>query len=351
MIIVMLVVVVLGILAGGFAYSMKVETALARNANMNTEMEWLGRSGIELARYVLAQQLSIPNEAGYTALNQKWAGAAGVTNELLAAISLENYQLGRGSFSVKIVDLERKYNINVPIQTRDATILRQAMTLMGMDAGDTPQIANAILDWGDPDDDTQFGSAETESNYYLSLNPPYYAKNGPIDDLSELLLIHGITPPMYWGSGTGSKVAVNSVRRTGPSSLGIPDAQYSVGLVDLFTTISSGQVNINTAPAIVLQLFPEIDENLASSIVTWRAGPDGVEGTEDDTPFHNVGELANVPGMTRGLAGQIAARLGVQSFTFEVHVTAQIDRIKREYVAIVRRNDARTVPVLCMYWK
>jgi len=31
---------------------------------------------------------------------------------LLANISLENNQLGRGKFSVKIIDLERKVNIN-----------------------------------------------------------------------------------------------------------------------------------------------------------------------------------------------------------------------------------------------
>lgn len=347
----MLVVVVLGILAGGFAYSMKVETALARNANNNTEMEWLGRSGIELARYVLAQQMNIPGENTYTALNQKWAGGTSVTNELLAGISLENYQLGRGSFSVKIVDLERKYNVNVPIVTRDSSILRQAMTLMGMDAADTPQIANAILDWGDPDDDTQFGSSQTESSYYLSLNPPYYAKNGPIDDLSELLLIHGITPQMYWGSGTTNAATMNLVRRPGSGLRDVQETQYAVGLVDLFTTISSGQVNVNTASATVLQLFPEIDQNMASAIVSWRAGPDGAEGTEDDMPFRTAAELANVPGMNRGFTGPLTSRLTVQSTTFEVHVTAQIDKIKREYVAIVRRNDPRNVYVLYMYWK
>ena len=348
---VMLVVVMLGILAGGFAYSMKVETALARNAGANTELEWLGRSGIELARYVLAQQMNIPGEGAVTALNQKWAGASGVTNELLAGISLDNYQLGRGSFSVKIIDLERKYNINVPIITRDSIVLRQAMTLMGMDAAETPQIANAILDWGDPDDDTQFGSSQTESSYYLSLNPPYYAKNGPIDDLSELMLINGITPQMYWGSGGTNSIAASSLRRPTIGLRNAGEAQYPIGLVDLFTTISSGQINVNTASAIVLQLFPEIDENMANAIISARAGPDGVEGTEDDTPFRNIGELARVPGMARGLAGQVMQRLAVQSYTFEVHVTVQLDQIKREYVAIVRRNDARNLPVLYVYWK
>src|SRR6266496_1226971 len=88
---------------------------LAENVESESELEWIGRSGVELARYVLAQQLNIPGESGYDALNQKWAGGPGGTNDLLADISLENNQLGRGKFSVKIIDLERKMNLNYAI--------------------------------------------------------------------------------------------------------------------------------------------------------------------------------------------------------------------------------------------
>jgi type II secretory pathway component PulK len=41
LIIVLLVITVLAILAGGFAYSMKVETQLARNASFDDELFWL----------------------------------------------------------------------------------------------------------------------------------------------------------------------------------------------------------------------------------------------------------------------------------------------------------------------
>ena len=107
LIIVMMVIVVFSVLAAGLAFSMKVETQLARNVESESEMEWLGRSGVELARYVLAQQMNCPNEP-YDALNQKWAGGPGgscSTNGPLADISLDHVQLGRGKFSVKITDL------------------------------------------------------------------------------------------------------------------------------------------------------------------------------------------------------------------------------------------------------
>src|SRR5271170_4391537 len=134
LVIAMCAIVVLSIMAAAFALSMKVETTLARRANSEQQLLWLGRSGVELARYVLSQEMSIPGEP-YDSLNQIWAGGPGgpgETNSPLAGISLDNYQVGDGTVSVKIIDLERKANINMA----NAQELQQALTLMGVDADD-----------------------------------------------------------------------------------------------------------------------------------------------------------------------------------------------------------------------
>ena len=59
LIVVMIAITVLSLLAAAFAYSMKVEMTLARNADTDSEFLWLGRSGVEKARWVLAQQLTV----------------------------------------------------------------------------------------------------------------------------------------------------------------------------------------------------------------------------------------------------------------------------------------------------
>ena len=69
--------------------------------------------------------------------------------------------------------------------------------LMGVDAGDHDMMTASILDWIDPDDQTHIQGAE--SDFYENLTPAYSAKNGPIDDISELLMIKGITPEIFWG--------------------------------------------------------------------------------------------------------------------------------------------------------
>ena len=81
--------------------------------------------------------------------------------------------------------------------------MNQGLILMGVDGAEATHIVNAIADWTDRDDEPRPGSTDTESGYYLSLKPPYQAKNGPIDDLTELMMIKGITPAMYFGSGSG----------------------------------------------------------------------------------------------------------------------------------------------------
>ena len=59
-IIVMISIFALAVLAGAFAYSMKVETKLAGNSINETQLQWAGRSGIDYARWVLSLELSAP---------------------------------------------------------------------------------------------------------------------------------------------------------------------------------------------------------------------------------------------------------------------------------------------------
>ncbi len=344
LIVVLIVIVVLGILAGGFAYSMKVETMLARHASFSSELDWLGRSGVEVAKWVLSQS-SQGQYAAIDSLKQKWAGGVGETNDALAGIDLKNYQVYgpdgsvRGTLSIDIKDLDRKFNIN----RADPMILNQALTLIGVDAGAMSTIANSILDWRDPDSNPLMNG--TESDVYEQQTPPYIAKDGPIDDLTELLLIRGVTPRMYWGSSGGGLPPIFN-RPQGLKS-NFEEPTYAVGLVDLFTPLSGQGVNINTASATVLQMVPAIDENIAQAIIQARAGPDGQDGTEDDTPLRNP---TFVPGLPPGFPIPPGI-FSVKSSVFEVHVVATTGSSKREYVAVLRRLSPRDTLILSMYWK
>jgi len=349
LIVVMIAIAVFSILAAAFAFSMKVETRLAQNADNEQQLLWLGRSGVEYARWILSQEASVANEP-YDSLNQIWAGGPGgpgETNSPLAGISMDNFPVGDGTVSVKITDLERKANIN----TANTAELQQALTLMGVDADDISVVSDSIQDWIDPDNVPRIAGAEND--YYQSLNPPYYAKNAPIDDLSELLLVKGVTPEMYWGTAASGHAPANFQQHPklglGTSPDQPPD--YPFGLADVFTPVSSGRININTAGINVLQMIPGVDAATADSIVKLRAGPDGVDGTEDDTPIQNPAGALQSAGVVPALAQQSANLLTTRSSAFEVRVTAHIGDSSREFTAILFRNSGTDIRVLRFYWK
>ena len=118
-----------------------------------------------------------------------------------------------------------------------------------------------------------------------------------------------------------------------------------------FTAVSSRKININTADANVLQVIPGVDDRIAEAVIQQRAGPDGVDGTEDDTPIQNPAGALQSAGLDPANAGQAAGLLTTRSTTFEVHVTAQIGSMTREFTAIILRNNGRDVRVVGFYWK
>ncbi len=340
LIVVMIAIFVLSVMAAEFALSMKVEIKLAQNAGNEEQLLWLGRSGVELARWVLAQE-----KCPYDSLNQIWAGGPGAdceTNGPLAGMSLDNYQIGDGTVSVKIIDLERKMNIN----TASPAVLQQTFNLMGVSPDQMAIVSDSILDWISPAKGPRLSGAE--SDYYQRSTPPYYAKNAPIDDLSELLLVRGIAehPEIYWGGSASNHPPAGFQHKLGFGTAFNRAPDYPFGLVDVFTPLSNGKININTADANVLQMIPGVDEAMAQNIIKVRNGPDGT----GDTPFTSINQLVMAE-LSPQLVNQLSRICTVQSSTFEVHVTARIGDSKREYIGILFRNSGADSQVLSFYWK
>jgi len=399
LIIVMVVIFALSVLVATFAYSMSVEMRLAQITDYDVELEWMGRSGVELARFAMANKC--PEQRDIDALNQFWAGGnspCSNNNAQLEAFghgdgyAFKDFPLGNGKISVKIVDMERKFNINqlTDPNSPQLPILQSALIECGVtDPSQASKIMDSILDWRSPSVGTHLSGAT--SDYYNRLEPPYNCKEGPIEDINELLLIQGITPDIFWG----------------PNSTNHPPAAYQlqggafdhtqgsrrsrfinendqvpnpIGLVELFSPFG-GRLNINTASARTLQLLPGINADTAARIVEQRAGPDGVDGTEDDVPFHSVQEINSglpgaglpvprpggavtpgrgpAPGGIQGApqagvaAGGLAAYCDVRSYVFEVHVEAEINGVKRNFVGVISRGGQNGTQFQCVrfHWE
>jgi len=324
-IVALIAVAVLSILAGALAVFMKVENQLAQNGNDDEKLLWIGRAGVERACWILAQE-----PPGPSSLKQIWAGGPGEgaeTNSPLMGVKLNDFPVGDGTVSLKIIEQESKINVN----HANTPLLDQVLTIMGVDASSISVVADSIQDWVDPDDATRPGGAE--SDYYQGLAPPYYAKNAPIDDIEELQLIKGVTPLMFKG---GSSADPNSPFQHHKLGFGNAPGQedYPFGLRDVFTPYSNGRINVNTADINVLMCIPNVDTNSAQSILTLRDSAGSFDGS--DGVIRDLSQLKSVVPDPLALQ-QLTSFCTVRGDTYEVHATAQAGLNQREFVAVIYR--------------
>ena len=306
LVIVLWVVLVLSLLISGFAFTMHVETQVASYARKELKAEMLARSGIEVARLQLILDQRSPTESGFDALNQEWA-----TNELMYV----DHELGDGIYNVKVTDEESK----IPINSATDLQLKRLMGLLNVDPSDGDVIVDSILDWIDTDDLTRLNGAE--SDYYLSLSPPYRAKDAPLDRVEELLLIRGVTPDLFHGTPATDR------------DPGQP------GFADLFTTTTSGAINVNTASSIVLQTMFGLDDVQVQAVLSRRDGADGIPGTEDDLPFRTPDEFfATVGNMDAATRQAVQGLATVSSSFFTVKSTGEVGGVKHTIVATLHRD-------------
>jgi hypothetical protein len=356
----MIIILTLSAVVGGFAYAMKVEMQLARNADHDNDMVWLGRSGVELARYIIT--LRCPGQQNIDSLNQPWAGGTQVCNDTIAQVPLHDIELVPGKInSITITDMSRKFDINMvanPATPQNITVLQNALSQMGVSDSQLVQtIVDSVQDWVGPRD-AHARLSGAKDDFYLNQQPPYYCKCGWIDDIKELLLVKGIKdhPEIFWGSNSTNHTtsAYELKAQNSPFLRDREQPNYPFGLYDVFC--AGGQrLNVNTAPPNILKMIPGIDETMADEIQHRRAGVDGVDGNEDDATFNSPSEIFQGPGpgsaVPPGLS--VPTLLDVRSTQFEVKVSCEISGYTKEYTAILWKNPTKPtdLQVRQFYWK
>jgi len=315
MVLVLWVILVLSLLIGGFAFTMHVETQVASFRRKELKAEMLARSGVEVARMQLLLAETGPDRKEYDARDQMWATNTDWYVE---------HELGEGKYSVTVIDEESK----LPVQTLNEEQWERLLTHLNVDPFDADVIVDSILDWIDEDDRHRLNGAEDD--YYTTLAPPYRAKNGPLDRVDELLLVRGVTPALFYGQPAAKE-----------------DEAAQPGLAEFLTANSSGQVNVNTAGAVVLKAWFGLDDVHVEAVVGRREGADNVLGTEDDQPFTSAADFAAIAGSGNAdRQGQITAAATVKSSHFTIKSTGEVGGVKRTIIATVRRENNRTTPVL-----
>jgi len=224
------VIIILGALSVAIARHLSREIRLTKYRLAREQARVLARSGIYLAMRTLQQDAKDSNEA-HDWLADDWAlfpttdSQADPTVWVVPLPGGGSHDTQRTSWvEIQMLDEERKLNINAASATQLDLLIH------------SPALAQAIVDYRDPDSDG--GPAESS----IETPPYYYPKNAPIAALEELRALHDMTDDVF--------------SRLQEFTYGIPGADQRL------------MANINTASREVLQAVGLI--TLADQIVTFR---------------------------------------------------------------------------------
>lgn len=213
--IVLVVVMIVSLGAYTFSELMFTHNETATLSSQNIQAKWLVDAGIDVARVHLLQPHEQRMSAGgdfdnptvFQAVNVITDPDPNMTgNFTLIAPNLDSDGYTAG-FRFGLEDESSRLNLNaLTLADKYATDggREMLMALPGM----TVDIADAIMDWIDDDDETrEFGA---EFDYYQSLGSPYEPNNGPFNTVEELLLVRGVMPELLFGADINRNGTIDS---------------------------------------------------------------------------------------------------------------------------------------------
>ena len=215
------------------------------------------------------------------------------------------------SFEVKVTSEGGRFNINALILQDDKALLKSMFIDWGIELDAAQEIADALADWVDANDDEQLNGAEKK--YYEGegrINQPF---NRPFYDVDEVSLVRGMD-------------LVEAVR---------PDWR------NWFTIWSGGPLDLNEAPAELIAAAAEISADQADIIPETVRGPDGERDTIDDGPFQNAAAALDLLGIDINGRPDIAKRFTVNDTTTRIESIGYAEGAKRKITAIVRNRTGK----------
>lgn len=296
LVLVLAVVPILSLVSLTYSELMLAEYEAALISGRRGQARELALSGLDAVRMFLTLDSEIQAQAGGSYDNPAlWSDKIVVDDSdprargrfTILAPGMQDGQYAGIRHGIQDESVRLNLNALLVIEQRFPGAGRQLlMALPGM----TEDVADAILDWIDSDDEPrEFGC---EAEYYLTLDPPYEPKNGPLDTIEELLLVRGVTPELLFGADT-NRNGVLDAGDADPSGLaalqGLGEEAY-LGWAS-YLTLWSMELNLRSdgTPKIYVNkddletLYSEIEETLgthwATFIVAYRQQQQGDQGT------------------------------------------------------------------------
>jgi type II secretory pathway component PulK len=264
------VIMVLIVIAAGVGRNSRLDTKVCLVRTDEFRCKWTCRAGTERAIAVLNDDLR-----GSDSLEDLWSENDTDFNDV---------RLGECIFTVQVTDEASKLNINTVSREQLLRLEREGMT---------EEIADAIIDWRDDDDEPRGGGAE--AGYYENLRYGYRIRNAPFKTIRELLMVKGVAEQMLYGEDTNLNGRLDYNEKDGDESAppDNEDDKLDKGWIAYFTCYSydknkdaSGneRTNINKADENTLRQELNLTPGHAKWIVENRSYESIADLINEDSP-------------------------------------------------------------------
>jgi len=373
------IVVVLGMIASSLAFDVQVGSKLTLLQKEQFVAYNLAKSAVAVGMTHLQNDMIIdyqenPNQP-YDAISDVWGLRDLRDKEKVVEVDPKAHP--DRTYQLEIVDEESK----IPLNTANFKVMKAMMEYYGFQSPDSDDIAYAIIDYRDQDDqaagepgayENEFYSAEMGQRVKSGTDPDqliYRCPNEAFLTTDQILDVYGFSqfPQLYYGFdpeeqqknelemrdavAAGRRIRSDrgereTSRRRGKRSGPLP-------MKDILTVTSNGtgngKINLNTASVDVLTILIHAATNfesienakaVAEAIADYRGDNDN-RAPDPEKAFKSAKDLAQVPGINMNAISQLGS-LGIQpvyaSSTFRIIGTGDTNKAHRVVEVIVDRH-------------
>lgn len=212
----------------------------------------------------------------------------------------------RESYEAHITGEGGRLNLNWAVAGEDPSrmeLLRKYLENKGIDLNERDHMIDCLLDWVDPDNLVRLNGAEDSEDYHPA--------NTLLTRIDQLKKVKG------WAEFTS-----------------VP------GWDNDFTLNSNGPVDLTWASRDVLLVLPGMTEPLVDAFLQYRRGPDGIDGTEDDTAFKSVEEVRTALGFSPEQFKVLGRLVGFRDPVFRIVSIGKSGQTTRVVQMVVRKVGA-----------
>lgn len=251
--------VLLSLVVVGMLHTARMDLTVQKNYGDQIQAHYLAVAGIEKAKALLYRDARDRSRINRSHTGQLYDSPSDFRDVVLGRGAFRVFHRGRadqgGGLIYGVDDEEGRLNVNYA-----------SIDALNKIDGMTPDVAAAIVDWRDEDNEVTPGGAEAE--YYASLQPPYLPRNGPLQTVRELLMVRGITAELLFSNEEAPAREPDS--QESPAEAGWASMLTVNSSVNNVNAAGDDRVNIQSADERALAAVRGITTDIARAIVAYR---------------------------------------------------------------------------------